>query len=80
MADPAAASAPAFDQAPADPPDAEAAAASLLEHWVLFQRMLTEMLQAKSGMNTILLTEEDAKVIRLVLGQWESRSGAEWKE
>eukprot|EP00965_Chrysotila_dentata_P023347 773805-Pleurochrysis_carterae.AAC.1 len=37
------------------------------------------MLQAKSGMNTTLLTEEDAEVICLVLRQWESRSGAEWK-
>eukprot|EP00965_Chrysotila_dentata_P159117 5256380-Pleurochrysis_carterae.AAC.1 len=38
------------------------------------------MLQAKSGMNTTLLTEEDAEVIRLVLSQWKSRSRAEWKE
>eukprot|EP00965_Chrysotila_dentata_P085332 2815408-Pleurochrysis_carterae.AAC.1 len=26
------------------------------------------------------MTKEDAKLIRLVLRQWESRSGAEWKE
>eukprot|EP00965_Chrysotila_dentata_P004571 148558-Pleurochrysis_carterae.AAC.1 len=38
------------------------------------------MLQAKSGMNTTLLMEENAEVIRLVLTQWESRSRAEWKE
>eukprot|EP00965_Chrysotila_dentata_P174735 5768514-Pleurochrysis_carterae.AAC.1 len=38
------------------------------------------MLQAKSGMNTTLLTEEDAEVLRLVLTQRESRSGVEWKE
>eukprot|EP00965_Chrysotila_dentata_P001351 43886-Pleurochrysis_carterae.AAC.1 len=32
MADPAAAAAPASDPAPADPPDAEAAAAAHIEH------------------------------------------------
>uniref|UniRef100_A0A7S4BF11 Integrase zinc-binding domain-containing protein n=1 Tax=Chrysotila carterae TaxID=13221 RepID=A0A7S4BF11_CHRCT len=76
MADPAAAAAPASDPAPADPPDAEAAAAARSEHRLLFQRKLSEMLQGKSGMNTTLVME----VIRLVLTQWESRSGAEWKE
>eukprot|EP00965_Chrysotila_dentata_P167251 5522474-Pleurochrysis_carterae.AAC.1 len=82
MADPAAAATPAADPAPANPPDAEAAAAAARnEHCLLFQRKLTEMVQAKSGMNTTLLTEEDAKVIRLALiSQWQSRSAAKWKK
>eukprot|EP00965_Chrysotila_dentata_P067982 2248845-Pleurochrysis_carterae.AAC.1 len=53
MADPAAAAAPAADPAPANPPNAEAAAAARIKHCcLLFQRKLTEMLQADSGMNT----------------------------
>eukprot|EP00965_Chrysotila_dentata_P010623 345545-Pleurochrysis_carterae.AAC.1 len=52
MADPATAAAPASDPAPANPPYAEAAAAARIEHRLLSQRKLTEMLQAKSGMNT----------------------------
>eukprot|EP00965_Chrysotila_dentata_P039579 1315388-Pleurochrysis_carterae.AAC.1 len=71
---------PPLDPAPAIPPDAEAAAAARIEHCLLFERMLTERLQARSGMTTTLLMEEDEEVIRLVLSQWESRSGAEWKE
>eukprot|EP00965_Chrysotila_dentata_P112204 3709294-Pleurochrysis_carterae.AAC.3 len=42
-------------------------------------RKLTDesMLQSKSGMNTILLTEDDAEVVCLALSHWESRSSAE---
>uniref|UniRef100_A0A7S4C047 Uncharacterized protein n=1 Tax=Chrysotila carterae TaxID=13221 RepID=A0A7S4C047_CHRCT len=72
MANPAAAAAPASCPAPADGPNAEAAASDRAEHHLLFQRKLKETLEAKMRMNTTLLMEQGAVVICMVLSQWTS--------
>eukprot|EP00965_Chrysotila_dentata_P243113 6205243-Pleurochrysis_carterae.AAC.1 len=49
------------------------------EREILFHRKLQQALEACTGQNTMLLTDDDACAIRRVLEEWDTKKSSEWK-